>query len=468
VVSIRIKDLAVSHPPPTFKRPEQQKKAPSPKSSARPQPTLFQRTLALSDGLQELRHQCPHGQRSPEANIRWLGIGGEPQVASPPPSRLEQDRTADDRSQAHEVEVLPLRNANQRAHDDPADDGEDSDLIMLDEQPKNIKFRNKKRPLPPALKGAKMAKKQKLKATEHSTMLKKQPPRSGPCGRAPPNSPVGSSTRGERLDEKQLGQPAASSSQSQPDKGRKTQRMTSKSDEQVFPATIPQVRPTPLHEKCPVVVSSPLKLGSETIIRRTQELQELREQLRQLGCRFEDNDGQIDEGAACGNVEKSGHLQADEASRQPVTGNEMIAGQELREKLRQVGCRIDDIDKVDENNLSRRAGEIRQLHASIKQVEDMLEIQRQIEERQTSEENLRPGSSPGFHNQTKVPSGDSESLFTGQECATDTQNIFTGQYESIHMEGEKPCKFQLSVTHRRQRHACVRGSTGGKSRLANA
>lgn len=417
---------------------------------APPKPSLFQRTLALSDGLKELRDESRHDQSNPQAHIQWLAIGGEPQDVRSPSPKLEQDRIMDNRSQAYgvEEEVLPFELTNQHTIDDLPDGSQDSDLVMLDEQPKNVTFRcRKKRPPPAAGQVAKTTKKPKFSTVEPSTVLETQLPLSDPHGQALqglPNLPLGSLARTEGLDKERLGEPAAGSSQSQADTEQKKPHTTSSS----------QAQSIPLGEQHPVATFSPLPPPSEVIAGKTHGLGE---QLRQLGCRFEDNVDQVDGSTAGGNIENSEQLQAIEAFKRPPAPGEMTASHELREQLRQLGCRFeDDIDKVDVSTIGDGVRKIEQLQTRIERLEGMLETQRRIEDRQKADENLGPGAhlpSFGVPNQTKVSLGDSDSPFTEQECATDTQKVLTGQSESAPAAGENLCKSSSSVAHMLQSHA---------------
>ena len=365
----------------------------------------------------------------------------------------------DNRSQAYAVEeeVLPFELTNQHTVEDLPDGSENSDLIMLDEQPKNVTFRCRKRPPPAAGQVAKTTKKPKFSTAEPSTVLETQLPLSDPHGQAPqglPNLPLRSFTRSEGLDMEHLGERAAGSSQSQADTEHKKPLTTSSSQHQVLPSTVPQAQSIPLGEQHPVAAFSPLPIPSEMIAGKTHNL---REQLRQLGCRFEDNVDQVDGSTPGGNIENSEQLQANEAFKRSPAPGEMTASHQLREQLRQLGCRFeDDIDKVDVSTIGGGVEKIEQLQTRIERLEGMLETQRQIEDRQKADENLRPGAhlpSFGVPNQTKVSLGDSDSPFTKQECATDTQKVLTGRSESAPIAGENLCKSSSSVAHRLQSHA---------------
>lgn len=157
---------------------EQQEKSSAAKVLASPQPSLFQRTLALSDGLKELRDDMRHVQSDPPAKIQWLAIGGEPgdlRSLSPSP---EHDAPSGSPPQAHcvEPEVLQLGLTNRHVLDVPSE-SEHSDLIMLDGQPKDIGFsRCKKHSLPTVEQDVQTAKRPKILDVEPSTGMTEQPP----------------------------------------------------------------------------------------------------------------------------------------------------------------------------------------------------------------------------------------------------------------------------------------------------
>ncbi|KAG6362713.1 hypothetical protein INS49_007806 [Diaporthe citri] len=151
------------------------------KSLASPQPSLFQRTLALSAGLKELRDQTCHDNPDSQTQNQWLAIGGELEdVRSPSPS-LEQDSPTDTQPQVHgaQAEVFPFGLTDQRILEDFSGDSEDSDLVMLDGQPKSITFRRREKHLLSAVdQEVQMAKRPKLSTPEIFTEVGEQLPQS--------------------------------------------------------------------------------------------------------------------------------------------------------------------------------------------------------------------------------------------------------------------------------------------------
>lgn len=149
------------------------------KTLASPYPPLFQRTLALSDGLRELRNETCHDNPDPQTRNQWLAIGGELEdVRSLSPSP-EQDSPIDNQPQSPvaEAEVLPFGLTNQRILKDPSAGSDDSDLIMLDGQPKSITFpRREKHLLPVADQEFQMEKRPKLSTPEPFTGVGEQLP----------------------------------------------------------------------------------------------------------------------------------------------------------------------------------------------------------------------------------------------------------------------------------------------------
>ncbi|KAK7734792.1 hypothetical protein SLS63_004212 [Diaporthe eres] len=146
-----------------------------------PYPSLFQRTLALSDGLRELRDDTCHDNPDPRTRNQWLAIGGEPEdVRSLSPSP-EQDSPIDNQPQSPvaKAEVLQFGLTDQRILEDPSVGSDDSDLIMLDGQPKSIAFpRREKHLLPVADQEFQMKKRTKLSTPEPFTGVGEQLPQS--------------------------------------------------------------------------------------------------------------------------------------------------------------------------------------------------------------------------------------------------------------------------------------------------
>ncbi|POS81337.1 hypothetical protein DHEL01_v200267 [Diaporthe helianthi] len=143
---------------------EQQKATPVSKSAAPPQPLLFQRTLDLSNSLDELRDGPRRAESNPAAHGQWLAIGGEAQDVRSPSPKWDRNSIANYRSHPRVVEdeLLLLAPTNQQTHDTSSDGIETSDLIMLDEQPEGVTFRcRRKRRLPAAGQKAQMAKRAK-------------------------------------------------------------------------------------------------------------------------------------------------------------------------------------------------------------------------------------------------------------------------------------------------------------------
>lgn len=156
------------------------------KNLASPQPSLFQRTLALSDGLKELRNEECYDNPDPQTQNQWLAIGGEPEdVRSLSPS-LEQDSPTDNQPQASgaEAEVLPFGLPDQHVLEDPSGGSEDDNLIMLDGQPKSITFRRREKHLLPAVEQeVQMAKRPKLSTPETFTGVDELVPQSSHLGK---------------------------------------------------------------------------------------------------------------------------------------------------------------------------------------------------------------------------------------------------------------------------------------------
>lgn len=270
--------------------------------------------------------------------------------------------------------------------DDASSDGSrNSDLIMLEQKPENVTFRCRgKHPLPAAGQEAKMAKKPKLSTTE----TPKQLLQNDSHGQAPeglPNLPLGLFTPAEGFDKDHLGKPATGSTRSQDDTEHKEPHTTS---------TALEAQLLPLDEQRSIEGLNPPLPPSQVI---ATHIHQLREQLRQLGCRFADNFDQLDEGTIGGTIEQ-----------------------------------------------------IEQLRTDMERVEDMSKTQRRFEDSQNIDENPRPGArlpSLGVSDQTNGFLYESDSVSVKAECATDTQSILADQNESTPVQREKPCKPSGSAAH---------------------
>lgn len=270
-------------------------------------------------------------------------------------------------------------------YDAPSDGSRNSDLIMLEQKPENVTFRCRgKRPLTAAGQEEKITKKPKLSTAEPSKEL----PQNDSNGQAPeglPNLPLGPSTRDEGFDKEHLGKPAAGSTRSQDGTEHKKPYTT---------LTAFQAQSLPLREERSVEALNPPLPPSQVI---ATHIHQLREQLRQLGCRFADNIDQIDEGTIGGTIEQ-----------------------------------------------------IEKLRTDMERVEAMSETQRRFENSQNIDENLCPGArlpSLGIHDQTNDFSDGSDSGSITAERATDTQRILTDQNENTPVQREIPCKPSESAAH---------------------
>lgn len=272
---------------------EQQEKSSAAKVLASPQPSLFQRTLALSDGLKELRDDMCHVQSDPPAKIQWLAIGGEPgdlRSLSPSP---EHDAPGGSPPQAHcvEPEVLQHGLTNRHVLDVPSE-GEHSDLIMLDGQPKSIEFsRCKKHSLPTVEQDVQTAKRPKILDVEPSTGITEQPPQNTSNVPAYENSSklrLGSLPRNEELprnhfdklrarinmalrkisDEDRLARKVLAES------AKKAERSctTGGPNDKVLPSTTPRSQSLPLGHQDPVSPFEFLPLPSAITARQPQKL----------------------------------------------------------------------------------------------------------------------------------------------------------------------------------------------------
>lgn len=395
---------------------EQEKSTSVPDSLPAAQPSLFQRTLDLSKGLKELEDDARRDGYNPQAHSQWLAIGGEPRDVRSPSPKGQQERIADIPSQAHgmEEEVLPPGPNNQDIHDSPSKGSEKSDLVVLDERPKNVTFRcDRKRPFPAANEKVQTAKRPKTSRVAPSTVSDRPLPQRYQRGQPPgaPNLPLDSIVPPSRPEEEHLGQPAASPAVSQ--------------------AGTEQMKPLGKSN------SKQRVLRSETMARRTKELEELQEQLRQLGGRIEADYDQANKSDVGGKIETSGQLQADGSFGRSPASSEVTARQQLRDNLRRIGCRFqEDIDKTKEGNAGGGVAKVEQLQKSIEQSEPMIEDQRQIA---TTPADLRPAAHLpplGVPSQTNVSSGDSNSLSTAQKRVTDPPKTLTDQSQTTPVKGE--------------------------------
>lgn len=259
------------------------------KNLASPQPSLFQRTLALSDGLKELRDEMCHDQPDPQTQNQWLAIGGEPEdVRSLSPS-LEQDSPTDNQSQASgaRAEVLPFEPTNQGILQDPLGDSEKSDLIMLDGQPKNITFcRREKHLLPIVDQEVQRAKRPKLSTPEPSTGVDEQ---------LLENASYGSAHQG------------SSKLRIQPFE-RTTTKEPAQEHCQVLPTTGIRAQSLHLGKRDSAEAFNPLPPPSAIT---TRELRKLRKQLRRLGNRLQDSVDQVQENTIGGEIEEIEKLRND-------------------------------------------------------------------------------------------------------------------------------------------------------------
>ncbi|KAG8157153.1 hypothetical protein KVR01_012861 [Diaporthe batatas] len=382
-------------------------RTPVPKSLDPTQPSLFQRTLHLSNDLRELGDDDRSDGYDPQAHSRWLAMGGEPQDVRSPSPKCQQERIIDHRFQAHDVEeeVPPSDPDNDRTGDNFSEIGENSDRIILDEQPKNVTFRcHRKRPLPAADEKTQATKRLKVSKAEPSMVVERQFPQKHPrvpnlhfSSVAPPSSP----------DKQHLDQPAAD-----------------------------LARAVPLDKQDTAVALSPLPLPFETRTKRAQELQEIQDQLRRLGCRIEDGVDQADVGASSGNIETPGQPQADGVFERTPASTEMASGQELRDKLRRIGCRFEeDIGKADVGNVRGKGTRIEQLPESSEGSETVLENHRKTSTSQADSLPAAHLTSLGVPSQTEAPSGGADSLSTAQRRVTDHPMILKVQSEGTSGKG---------------------------------
>lgn len=387
----------------------------SPKRLTPPQALLFQRTIALSDGLKKLNggtcQDIPHSQDRRQG----LAMGGEPEEVrslSPP---LQQDTLAISRRLAPRADLVPVSTANQESFEVASEhDVGSCDLSMLDVQPKTFTAsRREKHSLSPPNRGDSMVKRLRLGASEGSVgqvELLSRDVSHGLTGQILPTSgliPTGEISP-KHLDkltvnmeqhQNDLGcqesevDRSEHKSQAQMAKEGKKIHMTNEPKRQILSSTIPWAQ-SPFFGEQDSVDFEALPPPSAITAR---QLHVLRMQLREL----------------------ENHLQ-------------------------------DNVDQLNESTIGSKIQRIENLRIDIERFEGVLQAQHEFEEREEVSNNLRPGAQLSSFDVSRPPKTSlnySNSLFREPEGPANTQKILTGRNESTPTEGMEPCKPSKSLFH---------------------
>lgn len=112
----------------------------SPNSLTPPQALLFQRTVALSDGLKKLNGGASRDSAHSQSRLRGLAIGGEPEEVRSLSPHPEQHAPAISRRLAHRMEtgIQPIEPVNQENDEIASNHSGSGDLIMLDGQARSL------------------------------------------------------------------------------------------------------------------------------------------------------------------------------------------------------------------------------------------------------------------------------------------------------------------------------------------
>ena len=452
-------DKAIGAPSTTqkaFQEPDDMKaggpgRSNSPKRLTPPQALLFQRAIALSDGLKKLNggtcHNIPHSQNRRQG----LAMGGEPEEVrslSPP---LQQDTCAISRRLALRVDagILPMPTADQDNIDVASEDGGSRDLIMLDGQPKSFAaYRREKRSLSPLSRGDSTAKRLRLDASGGSL---------GQVGLLSRDISYGSTS---------------------------------------------QVLPTPgIKPSIPAKEISPKHLDKLTVkVKQFQDDLECYEHhcdVEDFGAKAACQESKIDRSehklrAQVAKEGKKAHT-TDESKRQilssavplaqsPFSGKQdpfedfevlpppsaITAGrlQSLRIELRELENHLQgNLEQLSESTISSKIQEIENVQIDIERFEGVLQAQGEIEEREEVSKNLRPGAhlfSLAVSHPPKTSSNYSNSLFNEPEGGTNAQKILTGQNDNTPAEGMGPCKPSKSPFHQVPHSGWQGGEGSGK------
>ncbi|KAL1871961.1 hypothetical protein Daus18300_004598 [Diaporthe australafricana] len=183
-------------------RHEEQQESASLKRLTPPQAPLFQRTLALGDELASLNRGICRSITDSQTQNQWLAIGGEvgeERSLSPP---LKENTPGISRRQAH---PMVLEFANQEIIEVPSGDSENSALVMLDGQPKDISFRlRKKRALSSDIRENLTVKRPRLSAPIQGDGRQSQSPLHGLTHQTSTKPDIGVTTRAREITRKHL------------------------------------------------------------------------------------------------------------------------------------------------------------------------------------------------------------------------------------------------------------------------
>lgn len=407
-----------------------------PEKSKPPYAWLFQRTIALSDGLKKLNGSNSRESPNFQHKNQGLAMGGEPkEVRSPSPT--EQKSPVISRRLAHRGRTrIPLIGfANQENGEVASDDGGSSDLIMLDGQLTSFSApEREKHSLSPASQEYSTAKRFRFSGTQgsagHVGQLSQDVSHSSAHqilsapGLEPP-------MQARVITQTHLGEARADSKQPQdglehrsgnthfkdmPEKimrqegdidlfepnlhaflarGTEEAPKTNEFKHQVFLSPLLRAQSLPLGNQDPVKIFNTIPPPSAITAR---ELRKLRQQIHR----------------------HENHLQ-------------------------------DNIDRVDEKAVGGKIEEIERLRIDIARFEGVLEAQREIEERQEVSENPHTKSalsSPDVPHYPKAYSKYPNPFFAVPEGATYGQEFLAGQSESTPTDGIPHCKPFGNPSHR--------------------
>lgn len=374
----------------------------SPNSLTPPQALLFQRTVALSDGLKKLNGSASRDSAQSQSRRQGLAIGGEPEEVRSLSPHPEQHAPAISRRLAHRMEtgIQPIEPVNQENDEVASNHSGSSDLIMLDGQARSlIASQREKHSLSPLDQEDFTPKRYKFSVTESPVRCIRQVPQDLSHGSAhqmllipevEPTLPATESTRKHldilRADLKQSeddsehrkhqidvdGMIPNTSCQTpgihrfkhdfggQMARQGKAAYTTGESKHQILLPTVPRAQSLPLGKQDPVRSFESLPPPSGIT---AKHLHKLRKQLRKL----------------------ENHLQ-------------------------------DNVDQLDDNAIRDKIQNLENLRMDFKRFQGVFEAQREIEERQEASKNLQP----------QVPSA--------------TLDILTGQGDNTLLEAMEPCK----------------------------
>lgn len=417
------------------------------KSLASPKPSLFQRTLALSDGLRELRDGMCHTNPRPQPQNQWLAIGGEPEDVRSPSSSLERDSPINNQPQAPvaEVEVLPFGLTDQRILEDPSGGSEDSDLVMLDGQPASTTFRRREKHLLPAVdQEVQMAKRAKISTPGPFTGENQQLPQNSSHVSTHQNSSnlrIGPFERTKEPAQKHLDEVRADLKQPQDDLEHKNEH----ADFKDMPEKI-------VHQKSEIDRFERQLLADAWESEQSRTTGASKDKALLPSTDFRAESLQLSKRDA---VEAFKPLP-------PPSAATMGELHKLREQLRRLGNRLQDsVDQVEESTIGGEIEEIEKLRINIERFEDVLEAQREIEKMQEVSKRPRPrprSASFGVSNFPKASSNDFNSPSLEPDRVTDTKMTLTGKGKTTPMEGIQRGKPSESPSN----HAPILDPQGGK------